>query len=80
VFVALGNEQAKGMRRTDLSVDCPGLQYFSTLYHKRHDFREENVIDIKMCVWIFSTTDVRNVSRSKKNCARYDQKCILVFI
>jgi hypothetical protein len=34
---------------------CPALQNFSTLSHKRHDFRE-NVIEYKMRVLIFSTT------------------------
>jgi hypothetical protein len=32
----------------------------------------------KMCVLIFCTTFIRNISHSKKNWARYDQKCILV--
>jgi len=31
------------------SVACPGLQYFSTLYHKRHDFKKK-VIEHK-CVF-----------------------------
>ena len=34
----------------------------------------------KMCVLIFSTTYVWNFSHSGKNWARYDQKCILVFM
>jgi len=33
-----------------------------------------------MSVLILFTTSVRNISRSKKNYARYDQKCILVFV
>ena len=33
-----------------------------------------------MCVFTFSTNFVRNTSHSKKNWARYDQKCILVFM
>jgi len=33
-----------------------------------------------MCVLIFSTTFVWNISHSKKNWARCDQKCISVFI
>ena len=37
------------------SVACPALQYFSTLSHKRHDFRKKNGIELKMCVLIFST-------------------------
>ena len=59
-------------------VSCLALQYFSTLSHKRHDFRKKN-IEHKMCfdisyifVWYFLNL--------KKNWARYDQKCILVFI
>jgi len=43
VFVALATQHAKRMRRIILSpVYCPALQYFSTLYHKRHDFREKS--------------------------------------
>jgi len=33
-----------------------------------------------MSVLIFSTTLVQNISHSKKNYVRYDQKCILVFM
>jgi len=46
-------------------VACPALQYFSTLSRKRLDFRD-NVIEHEMCVLIFSTTFVRNISHSKK--------------
>ena len=38
------------------------------------------VIEQKMRVSIFSATFVRNISHSKNNWARYDQKCILVFM
>ena len=31
------------------------LQYFSTLSHKRHDFRKKKITEHKMCVVIFST-------------------------
>ena len=37
-----------------LSVACFALQYFPTLCHKRHDFRN-NVLEHKMCVLIFPT-------------------------
>ena len=37
------------------SVVCPALHYFSTLSHKRYDFRK-NVLEHKMCVLVFSTT------------------------
>jgi len=36
-FVALGIQHAMRMRRIILSVACPGLSYFSMLFHKRHD-------------------------------------------
>jgi hypothetical protein len=55
----------------------PALQYFSTLSHKRHDFRN-TVTDYKICVLIFFTTFSWNISHSKKKWARYDQKCISV--
>ena len=58
VFVALAIQHAKRMRRIILSlVHRPALQYFSTFYHKRYDFREK-VIEHKTCVLIFSTTFV----------------------
>jgi hypothetical protein len=51
--------------------------YFST----RCDFRKkENVIKQKMCFLFFSTTFVWNISNSKKNLARYRQKCRNVFM
>ena len=38
------------------------------------------VIEHKMCVLIFSKTFVWSVSHSKKNWAKYDEKCILVVL
>ena len=45
-------------------------QHLSTLSHKRHDFRKI-VVEHKVCVLIFSTVFLRNISHSKKNWARY---------
>ena len=60
-------------------VARPALQYIFHISHKRHDFRK-NVTEHKMCGLIFSTTFVWNISHSKKNWARYDKKCVLVFM
>ena len=49
------------------------------LPHKRHDFREK-VTEHKMRVFIISTTLIRTTSHSRNNRARYDDKCILVFM
>ena len=51
------------------SVACPALQYFSTLPHKRDDFRKKkkkSFLNIKMFVLSFSKISVRNISHSKK--------------
>jgi hypothetical protein len=51
---ALGIRNAKRMRRIVLSFSaCPVPQYFSTLSHKRHDFRKKKVIDHEMCFDFF---------------------------
>jgi hypothetical protein len=41
---------------------------------------EETVIEHKMCVVIFSTTFIRNVSCFKKHSARCNHKCTHVFM
>ena len=38
------------------------------------------VSEPKMCVLNFSTILSENISHSKKNSARYDKKCVLVFM
>jgi hypothetical protein len=94
VFVALDIQHAMSMTTTRVCIWtlsypacnahapychlCPALQYFSTLSHKRYDFRKKKVIVNKMCVSSFSTGFVWKIFHAKKNWARYDLKCILV--
>jgi len=44
----------------------PGCAYFSSLSHKRHDFRQKAIVH-KMCVMILYATLVCNISDCKKN-------------
>jgi len=52
---------------------------FEKRYHKWYDFRKE-FTEHKMCVLIFCTTFVWNISRSRKNSARYYHECAYVFM
>jgi hypothetical protein len=53
VSVVLVIQHAKRMRPIILlTAACLAIQYFSTLSHKRHEFRE-NVIEHTMCVFDF---------------------------
>jgi len=47
---------------------------------RERERERERVTEHKMCVLISSPTLVRNIFHSKKNWARYDQKCILVLM
>jgi hypothetical protein len=65
--VSLLIQHSTRMHHTVLSFVASLVQpQFLTLSHKRHDFRK-NVSEHKMCVLIFSTTFVYNISNSKKN-------------
>jgi len=61
-------------------VASPALQYFSTLSHKRHDFRGKKRYWAQNVFLIISTISVWSIFHSKKNRVRYDQKCKLVFM
>ena len=71
---------ALGIQHAQLSsVTCPAPRAFSTSYHKRHHFRGEKILNTKY-VSSFSTNSFWNIFHSKKKWARYDRKCILVFM
>ena len=74
VSVALGIQHAMRMRRVILSPVAFPTLHFSTLSHKRHGLRVKG-IEHTMCVLIFSTTFVWNISHAKKNSARFCHKC-----
>jgi hypothetical protein len=78
--VTLVIQHAKRMRSIILSsVAFQALPYFSTLSHNGTIF-EKKVIEHRMCVLIFSTTFVWNISHSKKKSATYYHKCKHIFI
>jgi hypothetical protein len=62
---------------------CPALPCFSTLGNKRHVFSGGGgeITGHKVCVFIFCTTFVSNIFfLVLRRTAKYDQKCILVFM
>jgi len=78
VSVALGICHAMLMAPYHL-WPAPLYKVSPTLSPKRHDFGKK-VSDHKMRVSSFSTTFVWDVFHSKKKWARYDHKCISVFM
>jgi len=61
------------------SVASLVLPHFSTLSHKGHNFRKK-IIERRICVLIFSTHFVWNISHCKKSWARYYHRSTLVFM
>jgi hypothetical protein len=67
VFAALLTQHAMRMRRIALpSVACPALQHFSTLRHKRYDFRGKIYWKQNVC-FDFLYRFFLKISHSKKN-------------
>jgi hypothetical protein len=62
------------MRRIMSSVACPALPYFSSLSHKRHDFRKR-LLNTKYVFWFSLPYLSESFCHSKKNSARYCHKC-----
>ena len=58
---------------------APLHNIFTHYFIKGTIFGKKN-IEHKMCVFIFSVIFVWNIFNYKKNLARYDRKCILVFV
>jgi len=77
VFVALVVQHTKRMCCIILpSVDCLTVPYFTTLYHKRHDFRKNRTSNWTQNVCFrFPYSLVWHISHSKKKWARYDRTC-----
>ena len=59
-------------------VSCPALKYFSTLSHKRQEFRKK-VFEIKICI-LFSKKIRLKMSNSMKNLVRDNKKYTNVFM
>jgi hypothetical protein len=75
VHVVLLIQHATLMRHIVTSFVVPLVpSYFSTLSHKRRNFRKM-LLNTDMCVLILSTNFVQNVFHSKKNSARHGHKC-----
>ena len=79
VFVAFVIQHAMRMRRIVIYLRPAPLYNISPHCLIKADFLKK-VIEYKMCVLISSATFVWNISHSKKNWARYDQKRLVVFM
>ena len=80
VSVALVIQHVKRMRRSILScLSCLAVPCFPTLSHKRHDFRN-TLLNIKRVFRFPLQLLSETFLKLRRIPARYDQKCILVFM
>jgi hypothetical protein len=72
--MSMNKETERMWKETCTRLSSVGLSDTTVFFHidKQHDFWKKG-IEHKMCVLIFSTTFIWNISHFKKNRARYDQ-------
>jgi len=79
VSIALIIHRAMSIRRIILlPVARLAIPYFSTLFHKRHDFRK-SFVERKMCGSILSAIFICSIPHSKHSC-RILSQCSQVFV
>jgi hypothetical protein len=74
VFEALGFQHAMCMCHTGIYILSGSIAFFHV--NPQTAQLSKKVTKYKMCVLIFSTTIVRNISHCKKKCVIHDHKCI----
>ena len=80
VFIALGTQQVMQMCLIVIcDLYCSSMFLHIILQTVRFSKKKKKILN-KRYVLIFFTTFGRKISHSKKNGARYDQKCVSVFM
>jgi hypothetical protein len=79
LLVALGIQHAVLMLQI-VVCDLSGCTIYFPRYITNGTIVEKEILNIKCVFWFSPQLNVWDVSHSKKNWVRYDQKCILVFI